>query len=236
MFILKLGELKIKINNKYSFIEKQCHDYIINSNDYDFEITVLDEELNEELNNSYYDNNSFSLGYIESICAYRKICLILPNYNCMLLHAAVVKVDNDAYAFCAKSGTGKTTHTKLWQQLLGDRFSYINGDKPIIKIINGIPYAYGSPWCGKENYGNNTSCKLKAIAFIERDTTNSIHSIPKNLILSRIAHQILLPKDIDSVNKTFDILNSIIQNTKTYLIKCNMELEAAKISYNEMKK
>ena len=52
----------------------------------------------------------------------------------------VIKVDNDAYAFCAKSGTGKTTHTKLWMQLLGDRMSYINGDKPLIRIIDDQIY------------------------------------------------------------------------------------------------
>ena len=116
MFIFEIAKLKIKVNNNYSFLEKQCKDYIINSNDYDLEISVTDEEIETEEKQS---TMSFSKGYLESICLYRKICLQLPSYNCILLHAAVIKVDDYGYGFCAKSGTGKTTHTRLWKELLG---------------------------------------------------------------------------------------------------------------------
>ena len=45
-----------------------------------------------------------------------------------------------AYLFCGSSGTGKTTHMLLWQKMLGDRFKFINGDKPIIRFIDNVPY------------------------------------------------------------------------------------------------
>lgn len=232
MFILEIAKLKIKVNNKYQFLEKQCKDYIINSKEYDFEISVTNEEIELEQKAS---KDPHSLGYLESICIYRKIALILPKYNCILLHAAIVKVDNFGYGFSAKSGTGKTTHTRLWNQLLGDKMSYVNGDKPIIRIIEGIPYAFGTPWNGKEGYGTNTYVRLKALTFIERSEDNSISIIPSKDILPRLIHQILLPKDQENLSKTFDILNILLQNINVYLLKCNMHIDAAKLSYETIK-
>lgn len=233
MFIIEMAKLKIKINNRFSFLEKLCKDYIIDEETYDFEVSVTDDDINKEKNAS---DGNFSVGYLESICIYRKISEKVPQYNCILLHAAVIKVDDDAYAFCAKSGTGKTTHTKLWMQLLGDKMSYINGDKPLIRIIDDQIYAFGTPWNGKEQYGTNSYAKLKAIAFIERDITNSIIHLPKIEVLPRIIHQILLPKDEDSLSKTFEILNEVVGKTNTYLLKCNMDIEAAQIAYTQMRK
>lgn len=231
MFILELAKIKIKINNRYPYLERQCTDYIVDSTDYDFEVFVTDDELDQERKQA---EKNFSDGYIESISMYRKICVQLPSYNCILMHSAVIKVNEKAFGFCAKSGTGKTTHTKLWKQLLGDEMSYVNGDKPLIRIIDNIPYAFGTPWNGKENYGANTFAKLHAIAFIERSLTNSITPLNKNEILPRIIHQILLPKDEKNLSLTFDTLNSILNKINIYLLKCNMELEAAKIAYNQM--
>lgn len=232
MFIIELAQLKIKIDNQYPFIQNQCKDYIIDSDNFDFLVSVSNEEIELEKRQSI---SNFPNGYLESICLYRKIALTLPKYDCILLHAAVVKVDNFAYAFCAKSGTGKTTHTKLWKQLLQDKMTYINGDKPLIRIIDNIPYAFGTPWNGKEGFGTKDCAILKAIAFIERDSNNSIVDLQTQNILNRIIHQILLPKDLDTVNQTFDTLNNILNYTKTYLLKCNMDIEAAIIAYNKMK-
>ena len=232
MFILELAKIKIKVNNRYSFLEYQCKDYIINSDEYDFEVSVTDEDIKKEQEQSEIN---YQLGYLESIAIYRKICLQLPSYNCILIHSAIIQVDNIAYGFCAKSGTGKTTHTKLWKELLQDKMSYVNGDKPLIRIIDEIPYAFGTPWNGKENFGENTYAPLHAIAFIERSLTNSIVQLPNNLILSRIIHQILLPKDEKNLSLTFETLNQLLNKIKVYLLKCNMDLEAAQIAYNTMK-
>lgn len=233
MFIIEIAKLRIKVNNKYKFLEKQCEDYIVDSLEHDLEFSVTDDEIAKEQNAS---PDPHSLGYLESICLYRKIALNLPKYDCILLHAAIVKVDNLAYGFSAKSGTGKTTHTRLWKQLLGDKMSYVNGDKPIIRIIDGKPYAFGTPWNGKEGYGDNTYAELKALTFIERNNNNSITLLPKKDILSRIIHQILLPKDQENLSKTFDILNILLSKINIYLLKCNMDIEAAEIAYNTIKK
>ena len=233
MFIIRLADINIKVNNNYLFLEKLCKEYIVNDSNYDVEINISEDDINAELKKA---DQEYSRGYLESLACYRKISMELIKYDCFLMHAAVIEVDCRGYAFSAKSGTGKTTHTKLWQKLLGDKMRYINGDKPLIRFINNIPYAYGTPWCGKEGFQTNTRVELNALCFIERDQKNSIVEIPKKNVLTRIVHQIIIPDEEDKAIATFDLLNKTINYIDTYLLKCNMDIEAAITAYNKMKK
>lgn len=233
MFIIKLADINIKINNNYQFLNNLCHDYILDSNDYEIEISISEEDIDKELENCEI---KYSRGYIESLSCYRKISMELLKHNCFLMHAAVIEVNSRGYAFLARSGTGKTTHTKLWQKLLGNKMKYVNGDKPLIRLINGIPYAYGTPWCGKEGFGENSRVELNSLCFIERGLENSIIELPKKDVLSRVIHQILIPNDEFMAIKTIDLLNKTIIYTDSYLLKCNMDIEAAEVAYNKMKK
>ena len=233
MFIIEIAKIKIQILNKYKYLEKLCNDYIIDGSSFDFSISVSDSEIEEEKKK---DDLNHTLGYLESICCYRKICLELVNFDAFLIHACTVKIDNYAYLFSAKSGTGKTTHCKLLKDYLGDRLSFINGDKPVIRIIDGVPIAFGTPWNGKERYGENTNAHVKAIIFVERSKDNSIELIKKESLLSKILNQILIPNNEDGVTKTFILVDTLLNNTKQYILKCNMDISAAICSYNAITK
>ena len=233
MFIIEIAKIKIQIINKYKYLEKLCSDYIVDSSSFDFSISVSDEEIEEEKKK---DEVNHTNGYLESICLYRKICLELIKYDAFVIHACTIKIDNYAYLLSAKSGTGKTTHSRLLKEYLGDRMTYINGDKPIIRIFNGVPYAFGTPWNGKERYGENTNAQVKAIVFIERAKENSIELINKDKLLSKIINQILIPNNEEGVTKTFMLTDILLNNTKQYILKCNMDISAAICSYNAITK
>ena len=233
MFIIEIAKIKIQIINKYKYLEKLCSDYIVDSPSFDFSISVSDEEIEEEKKK---DEVNHTNGYLESICLYRKICFELIKYDAFVIHACTIKIDNYAYLLSAKSGTGKTTHSRLIKEYLGDRMTYINGDKPIIRIFNGVPYAFGTPWNGKERYGENTNAQVKAIVFIERAKENSIELINKDKLLSKIINQILIPNNEEGVTKTFMLTDILLNNTKQYILKCNMDISAAICSYNAITK
>lgn len=232
MFIIKLANISIKINNHYNYVYKLCNDYLINDSNYDIEININKDDIEYE---KKIAKETFSLNYLESIAVYRKITNQLLDYDCFLLHGSILKVDNVAYGFSAPSGTGKTTHTMLWQKLLKDKCVIINGDKPLIRIIDHIPYAYGTPWNGKEGYGTNTFAALKSLCFLEQAKNNEISILPKEKILPKLASQIIIPKDIDALDKTFNLVNEMLNYTKCYLLKCNMDISSAELSYNYMK-
>ena len=222
MFIIKIADLNIKINNKYKFIEDMCKDYIVDSENYDFEISVTDEEIKAEDVEGIYPPE-----YLESLAVYRKIAQNTVKYNVFLLHGVIMDVEGEGVAFLAKSGTGKSTHAMLWKRLLGDKCRIINGDKPLIRIDENGIYAYGTPWCGKEGIQINDKVELKNVCFIERSENNYVE--PCDDVLKKLMTQFHVPKG--GYMAILDFLDTFIKNVNFYTIKCNMDISAAEIAY-----
>ncbi len=231
MFIIKLADLNIKINNRYHYIQHLCNNYIINTNNYQFEISISDNDLEYE---KQFDEFKQPNEYLESIAVLRKISDEIIKYDGFVLHSSILKVDDMAYAFLARSGTGKTTHCKLWCEYLKDRVSFINGDKPIIRIIDNIPYAYGTPWNGKEGFGNNTKAPLRSICFLHRGKLNRIIMMNKSNVMSSLVTQIVIPEDEEKQDLLFKSIDSLIKYANFYYLDCNMEKDAAKVSFEMM--
>lgn len=235
MMMIRLAGLNIAINERYPFVVRQCRDYIVtdvDEADCDMHISVTDEEISREMTAG---EQPYSQGYAESLCIYRAISYRLPHFDAFLMHAAVISVDGEAYAFTAKSGTGKTTHITLWKKLFGDRVEIVNGDKPIIRFENGIPYVYGTPWCGKEGYNVNTRAPLVALCFVERAPTNSIRPFGGIPMIGRLMGQLLLPSEPEEVTALMTLIDRMIGSVRCYLLGCNMELEAARVAYDGMR-
>ena len=155
--IYEIAGLRILIENRCKYTESFCKDYLSvdQTSPVDLSAKVTNEEFYEERELS----GNFSDGYVENICLYRTICRQLPMKNRMLLHASILAYDGNAYAFLGKSGTGKSTHSGLWTKYL-QNVSYVNGDKPILEQKADGFWAHGTPWNGKEGFGNNISALL----------------------------------------------------------------------------
>ena len=168
----------IRVNNRYPFIENQCKDWIVSQSkkEPDMIVSATEEEMIQERT-----SESFSKGYCESICIYRNIAKQLYRFDAFVFHASVVSLDEKGYAFTAKSGVGKSTHTRYWLETFGNRAYVVNGDKPIIRYQNGTFYAYGTPWQGKENWGVNAVVPLNACSFLVRGIENKIKPINTEL-------------------------------------------------------
>ncbi len=225
MFNLSIAELNISVENKFPYTEELCRDYISHLNRTDFSVCVTDKEILAE-----DDGNGFNKGYLESLAIYRKIAEKLPDYNGFLMHGVLLDVDSLGIAFLAKSGVGKSTHMSLWKELLGERVTVINGDKPIVRIIDDEAISYGTPWSGKEYLHKNTSVKLKKICFIERSEKNECVKLDKSEIFEKLIVQIYQSKNPAHTIKTLDLVGLLIEQAEFFRIKCNTDLSAAKIA------
>ena len=231
MFVIKLAGIRIRVENRYPFIERQCRDYICEDEDVAFAVSVTSEEIAEE-----QKNGKFSDGYCESICMYRHICETLPAYNVFLMHSSVIEVDGMAYAFTAKSGVGKSTHTALWLKNV-PHARVLNGDKPLYRLEDdGSVTVFGTPWNGKENWGENISARLAAVCFIERGVENSIRPADENDTVNRLLHQIHLRGKCESVNRTLILMDGLVRAVPYYVLACNISDEAALLAWNTMRK
>ncbi len=228
MFVIRLAELNIGIENKFLYIYDMCRDYVTNEKP-DFIVSVTDSEISRE-----YRGLSGDEGYFESLAIYRKIAEKVIYYNTFLLHGVVIDVEGCGVGFLAKSGMGKTTHMLLWKKLLKNKITVVNGDKPLIRVTDGKIYAYGTPWAGKEKFQTNTRTDLKNICFIERSLKNKCILLNKEEAFNRIVNQVYMPGSTDLIFSILELIYELIDKTDFYLIKCNTDISAAKVAYSKI--
>lgn len=171
---------------------------------------------------------------LEITALQRKLTEVLFDYDTLLFHGSVVAVDREGYLFTAKSGTGKSTHTRLWREHFGDRAVMVNDDKPFLKLEDDRVTAYGSPWNGKHRLGCNMSVPLKAICILERGSENEITSITAKEALPMLLQQSQRPMDHRKLVKYLDMLDRLCERTAFYRLKCNMDPQAAVVAYKAM--
>lgn len=228
----KLADFDMELIYLYDYIKNLLEKYKTKKAKVDFSVKTSDNDIETEKKN--YEG-FFSLSYLESIATYRKIAEWLPLNDAFVLHSACFDVDGVGVAFAAHSGTGKTTHMNLWQKYLGEKMVVVNGDKPIVRFFEDEPeqpYAYGTPWNGKEHLGCNMRTPLKHICFIERSETNYVEKVQKQDIIDRIMNQVYMPKAPQAMMKTMTLIDRLLSCCDLWIIHCNMEPKAAEIAYN----
>lgn len=225
MFNIKIADISVGIDNKYKFIKNMCHDYIT-LDKAKFTVSVTDEEIAREQTGEA----EFPPDYLEALAVYRKIAEKLSEYEGFLMHGVLISVEDRGVLFCAASGTGKTTHALLWKELLGDKCDIINGDKPIVRIREGVPYAYGTPWCGKENIHKNTSVRITDIYFVHRAEENSVEDMMRREILPSLLPSIHIPEN--GVGKVLEAIDAFARSVSFKRLYCNRDIAAAKVAYN----
>lgn len=228
MFKIKIADINILVHNKYEFTRLFCSNYLTDEEEIDFEVSCSDEEILEEIKISDIE---ITPEYVENVCIHRAIAERLAEFDAFLFHSALIECDGTGIAFAAHSGVGKSTHIGLWKKVYGNRVRIINGDKPIIRFINGKPMAYGTPWLGKEGLGVNDSCPLKAVCFILRNDENLIKKIDPFYVISDLFGQVYVPKLQDNAEKTLELLDRFISLTDFYSLECNMNDSAAITAY-----
>ena len=223
MFNIKFLETVIGIDNRYPYIEDFCRDYIVYEKA-DIVFSADNQELEFE-----DDGKGFDRGYLESLAIYRKIAKYFIDLDGFLLHCALISVNEHGIAFAAHSGVGKSTHVMLWKKLLQNDVEIINGDKPLVRFFNDVPYACGTPWAGKEGFNVNKSVILKNICFLERSPHNYIKPLDKGEAAKKLFSQVYMPKNPKQLVKTMELIDKLIKNTDVYAVGCNTDISAAKI-------
>lgn len=230
--LCKIADYAIEFQNSGSNFINTLQQYLSVPQAVDFLIKVTKSEALEEKIIS--ENQNMFLGEYAVSRAFRKLAEWLPLRDAFVLHSATFDVDGMGVAFAAHSGTGKTTHMLLWQKLLGERLTVVNGDKPIVRFFEdepSTPYAYGTPWNGKEHLGCNMRTPLRHICFIERAAENSCEKMEKSDAVNRIFNQVYMPKDPAAMMKTIELINRLIDSCELWLIRCNMDPAAAETAY-----
>ena len=240
-FTVCFAEKIISVESVYEATRDFCRDYLSDAEDADIHIVTSPIDIEAERKKSEEERRleglvpyEFSKEYLETLALYRKIATALCEFGIILFHGSALSVDGEGYIFTARSGTGKSTHTRLWRKVLRERVEMINDDKPLVKISDNEITVFGTPWCGKHGIGANISAPLKAIAVLERSKENSIAEISRYEALPKLLAQTYRPKDKEALRTVLSLVDKLASILPIYRLSVNMEDEAAEVAYGKM--
>ena len=239
-FTMEISGLAVRVQPLFQSTREYCRPYLSDRQP-EFCMEVTEEDLiteqgllEQEAIEEGLKIRKFKEPFLERSTIQRKVADYLVSRNTLMVHGSTVSVDGQAYLFTAPCGTGKSTHTRLWRELFGDRAVMVNDDKPFLEITAEGIFAYGSPWSGKHGLATNICVPLKGICFLRRGRENVIHPMHADEIKNFLRHQTHIPQNAVLGEKALSLADALAERVPLWEMCCNKEPEAAKVSYLAM--
>ena len=239
-FKIKIAGKVAQITSLFDSTRDYCRSYLSDA-EAEFAITVTREDLAfeqewllEEAQQEGLRPRIFSDPFLERTAIQRKMAEYLFDHNILMLHGSTIAVDGAAYLFTAKCGTGKSTHTRLWRQIFGDRAVMVNDDKPFLKATDNGFLACGAPWSGKHGLDTNITVPLKGICLLERGSENRIRPISPEEILPMLRHQGYRPLAPEKEEAYLRLTAALAEQTPLWHMECTKEPQAAQVAHGAM--
>ena len=144
------------------------------------------------------------------------------------MHASVTLFQGRGYLFLGKSGTGKSTHSRLWLENI-EGTSLLNDDNPIVRIgDDGVARVYGSPWSGKTPCYVNDSAPVGAFVRIRQCKENRIE--PMKVVeayASLYTSCSGFKADRAMADGLHDTMEQLVSTVPSFILDCLPDAEAA---------
>lgn len=233
MNLHRIADIAVDLGYKYDRLKKQAESYKI-SEDVKPDMTIyLSDAFLEQKSK---ENPHLSVEDCEYVFTSSVFYTGMLQYGGFMLHSSAVIMDGKAYLFSAPSGTGKSTHTGLWQKVFGDRVQILNDDKPAIRALDDGVFAYGTPWSGKTDLNINVKAPIAGICFLERSENNWIEKMDVASAISALLNQTIRPFEMHDMDLLLGHIEKVITSVPVYKMGCNISDEAAIMAHNEMSK
>lgn len=239
-FTMEIAGLTVLVEPLFQSTIEYCRPYLT-CKEPEFTVKVTQDDLiseqlhlEQEAIREGLKIRKFKDPFLERSTIQRRVADFLLTRNTLMLHGSTVAVDGKAYLFTAPCGTGKSTHTRLWRELFGDRAVMVNDDKPFLRFTSSGIFAYGSPWSGKHGLASNVCVPLQGICYLQRGKDNVIRRATGEELETFLSHQAHIPGDSDLALDACAMLDSLVRTVPLWMMQCNKELEAAYVSYRAM--
>lgn len=204
--------------------DKDIPSYTVAAQNWSFHTMFVDPEYNNP------NDKDIVQGVRDGIFASLRDVMIaaLAQKQGLIIHSSSILWKGKGVMFSAPSGTGKSTHAHLWQQLYDTPI--LDGDATACRMVNGVPIVYGLPWCGTSGEFINRSVPLKALVFLQQAKENSIAKLDlRETIIRLTARCFLLPLNNKMMNQFLDTVQEIAENTDCYLLNCRPDSDAVEL-------
>ena len=198
------------------------------------DIAFEQADLLEEAHRDGFKPRVFTDPFLERQAIQRAFAEYLLAFDTLLVHGSAVAADGEGFLFTAHSGTGKSTHTRLWRQILGDRAVIVNDDKPFLQLTEQGVVLHGSPWSGKHGLDCNLSVPLKGICILQRGQENKIDRITVPEALPMLVKQSYQSLDAEKEAVFLRLVEKLSQSVPLWKMACTKAPEAAVMAWETM--
>lgn len=159
--------------------------------------------------------------------------IVIAPLGAIAIHSSVIVKDHQAVLCLGESGTGKSTHTRLWRENI-ENARLLNDDSPIIRIIDGKCIVYGSPWSGKTPCYVNKCVPARAFMRLSQAPYNKIHRLPALSAIGAILPSCPPAFAYDNAlqDHICSTVSDAISSTPVYHLECLPDAAAAELSYS----
>ena len=239
-----MAEFRIRIAGKTAAVtslfdstKDYCRRYLTEEAP-DFFITVTREDLafeQEALRQEAIEEGIkirvFTDPFLDRAAIQRKVAENLLPHKVLLFHGSAVALDGEGYLFTADCGTGKSTHTRLWRQVFGDRAVMVNDDKPFLHLTDRGVLVCGAPWSGKHGLDSNITVPLKGICILRRGPVDKIRSVSPEEALPMLLKQCGLPAS----PRQNALAEQLARSIPLWEMECTKTETAPRVSQRAMK-
>ena len=165
-------------------------------------------------------------------------------YRALEMHASVVvKGDRDTglpgyrdtdtkergFLFLGKSGTGKSTHSRLWMEAFEDAW-LLNDDNPVVRLEDDGVWVYGSPWSGKTPCYKNARARVGAFVRLHQAAENSIEKARPSKayidVYSSCSGLKFMPEVRDEL---YGVIARVVESVPVFELDCLPNVDAARL-------
>ena len=223
--IYEIAGLKVEMEPRFGRLTKQCEGYRSSGTPV---MTLMPDPRDEA---QVQVPTQEEREYILHSAAF---CREIIQHGRFFLHASGVVCGGEAFLFSGPSGTGKSTHTALWQKLYPG-IQILNDDKPVIWPEKGKISAWGTPFSGRTDLQINRGVPVKGICFLKQGRENRIRPVTGAEALALLLNNTWRPRSNPGMSLLLDMMEQVVTETHVYELCCTEDPEAARLSYTVMK-
>jgi len=198
------------------------------------DIAFEQQDLLEEALREGFKPRTFTDPFLERASIQRHFAEFLLDHDTLLLHGSAIALDGQGYLFTADSGTGKSTHTRLWREVFGSRAVMVNDDKPFVQLTDDGVLLHGSPWSGKHGLDSNITVPLKGICLLRRGAENVIQPATTEEFLPMLLKQSYQPLAEARYSTYLSLVRELAASVPLWHMACNKDPDAARIAATAM--
>ena len=238
-FHMQVAGIVFRVTCQYASTLRHCRDYLTEEKEAET-ILITPEDIEGERRRLLSKKNpgealeASTPEALERLQLCRRIAELLPKYDRVLFHGSSLAVDGRGVLFTAKSGTGKSTHTRFWREEFGCRVRMVNDDKPFLHIGEAAVTVYGTPWRGKHSLGENISAPLEAIYFVNRGVDNRVEPMTPRELYPLLLQQTYTPEDPEAMVRSLSLVDRLSRHVKLLKLYCNLDPQAAHVALDAL--